>query len=104
MLLRHATILRYIPSIERGGLLCSKSQGKKLVVWLHSPAAYSWAVLHTIKRHGGKVEGVVLIEVEVPRSWLRRSRRGLWYSKRDIPPERFRRLIAFSELAGASAD
>ena len=104
MLLRHATTLRYIPSIERGGLLCSKSQGRMPVVWLHSPAASSWAVLHTIKRHGGKVEGVVLIEVEVPRSWLRRSRRGLWYSKRDIPPERFHRLIAFTELAGASAD
>jgi hypothetical protein len=61
-------------------------------------------VLHTIKRHGGKVEGVVIIEVEVPRSWLRRNRRKLWYCPRDITPEHFRRLIAFTELAGASVE
>src|SRR5262249_47066519 len=104
MLLRHATILRNLPSIERRGLLCSKSKGKRLVIWLHSPAASSWAVLHTIRRHGGQVEGVVIIEVSVSRKLLRRSRKKLWYCPTDIPPECFRRLIAFTELAGASAE
>jgi hypothetical protein len=51
-------------------------------------------VLHTIRRHGGKV---VIIEVRVP---LRRSCKRLWY----CPRGRFRRLIAFTELAGASVD
>src|SRR5262245_22140463 len=46
----------------------------------------AWATLHTVKRHGGKVEDVVVPEVEVPRAWLRRNRRGLWYSCQDIPP------------------
>lgn len=104
MLLRHATILKNLPSIQQHGLLCSKSKGKKPVVWLHSPAASSWAVLHTIRRHGGKVEGVVILEVRVPRKWLRRSKKRLWYCPRDIPPSCFRRLIAFTELAGASVD
>jgi hypothetical protein len=31
-----------------------------------------------MKRHGGKVDGFVIIEVKVPRSWLRRHSRGLW--------------------------
>jgi hypothetical protein len=105
VLLRHATVLRNLPSIQRFGLLCSKSKGKLPVVWLHSACKSSWAVLHTIKRHGGRVEGVVIIEVDVPRRWLRRSpRRKVWYSVRNVPPSRFRRLIAFAELAGASVE
>jgi hypothetical protein len=28
MLLRHATLVRNLPGIERRGLLCSKSQGR----------------------------------------------------------------------------
>ena len=104
MLLRHATLRRNLPSIRRSGLLCSKSQGRRPVVWLHSPGKSSWAVLHTIRRHGGRAEGVVIIEVNVPRKWLRRSRKRLWYCKRDISPERFGRLITFAELAGPSVD
>src|SRR5918911_4587715 len=67
MLLRHATPRRNLPSIGRLGLLCSKSQGRLPVVWLHSPSKSSWATLHTVRRHGGRVEGVVIIELDVPR-------------------------------------
>jgi hypothetical protein len=42
------------------------------------------------------------LEVDVPRSWLRRSRKGLWYCTRDIPPDRIRRLFGFVELARAA--
>ena len=103
MFLRHATLLRNLPSIERRGLLCAKSQGKLPVVWLHTPAKSTWALLHTIKRHGGRAEAVLTLLVDVPRAWLRRSRAGLWYSVRDIPPDRIRRVLSFAELAGASA-
>jgi hypothetical protein len=101
MRLRHATLRKNLPSIGRGGLLCSKSKGKLKVVWLHSTTATPWAALHTVKRHGGRVEGVVILEVEVPRSWLRRNRRRLWYSVEDIPPGRIRRVIDFGELAAS---
>lgn len=104
MLLRHATPKKNLDSIRRLGLLCSKSQGKLKVVWVHAASKTAWAALHTVKRHGGRVEDVVVLEVEVPRGWLRRSRRGLWYSTQDIPPARIRRAISFAEVAGPSVD
>jgi hypothetical protein len=103
MLLRHATLIRNVPGIERRGLLCGKSQGKKPVVWLHTPAKSPWAILHTLRRHGGRAEAVVILLVDVPRAWLRKSRKGLWYSTRDVPADRIRRVLSFAELAGACA-
>jgi RNA:NAD 2'-phosphotransferase (TPT1/KptA family) len=99
MLLRHATPARNLSSIRRAGLLTSKSQGRLPVVWLHSSSKTSWAALHTVKRHGGRIENVVILELNVPRRWLRRSKRGLWYSPRDVPAECIRRNIDFSTLA-----
>jgi hypothetical protein len=103
MLVRHATLARNLPSILQHGLLCSKSKGRLKVVWLHTPNKTSWAALHTVRRHGGRVEAVVVLEVSVPRRWLRRSRKGLWYSVRDIPADRVRHVLAFDEVAGALA-
>jgi hypothetical protein len=103
MLLRHATPARNVNSILRHGLLCSRSQGKLPVVWLHTPGRSLWAVVHTVGRHGGRPETVVVIEVEVPRRWLRRSRKGLWFCRRDVPPECFRRLLDFRQVAESSA-
>jgi hypothetical protein len=99
MLLRHATIAKNLPRILRAGLLCSKSEGKLAVVWLHTAGKTAWATVHTIRRHGGRIEAVVTPEVGVPRSWLRRSRAGLWYCLRDIPAERIRRLLTFGEVS-----
>jgi hypothetical protein len=104
MLLRHATPRRNLPGICRRGLLCAMSRGRLPVVWLHAASKSPWALLHTVRRHGGRVEGVVIIEVEVPRRWLRRSRKHLWYSTRDIPPDNLRRIVTFAELAGRNAD
>ena len=102
MLLRHATPRRNLSGIFGRGLLCSMSRGKLPVVWLHSPTATPWAALHTVRRHGGRVEGVVILEVEVPRSWLRRSRAGLWFCTRDIPAARLRRLYRTRDMPKAA--
>ena len=99
MLLRHATPLRNLLGIQRHGLLCSKSRGRLKAVWLAAEGKSSWAALHVVKRHGGRIEAVVMLEVDVPRAWLRRSRKGLWYCTRDIPADRIRRLFGFAELA-----
>ena len=103
MLLRHATPARNVASILRHGLLCAKSQGRRKVVWLHAPAKSWWALIHTVERHGGRVEHVAVLEVELLRSWLRKSRKGLWYSVRDIPPDRIRGLVNFRRLAACDA-
>ena len=102
MLLRHATPRKNLPGIKRAGLLTAKSRGRLPAVWLHSPARSAWATLHVVKRHGGRVENTVILELDVPRSWLRRSRKGVWYTKRDVPPDRLRRVLDFIEVAGQS--
>ena len=102
MKLRHATPFRNLPSIQRHGLLCSKSQGRLKAVWLATEGKSSWAAMHVAWRHGARIEAVITLEVDVPRSWLRRSRKGLWYCTRDIPAARLRRLFGFVELARAA--
>ena len=99
MLLRHATPDKNLFPIIDDGLLCSKAKGRRKVIWLHAPAKSSWALIHTVSRHGGKVEDVVVLEVEVPRRWLRKSRRGLWYCVRDIPPAQIVGVVDFADLS-----
>jgi hypothetical protein len=103
VLLHHATPARNLNSILRRGLLCRYSRGKRPVVWACSPGRSSWAVLHVVNRHGGAIEGTVVLEVDVPRGWVRRSRKGLWYSQRDVPPACIRRVLTFQDLAGSPA-
>ena len=55
--------------------------------------------MHVAWRHVARIEAVVTLEVDVPRPWLRRSRKGVWISTRDIPADRIRRLFGFVELA-----
>jgi hypothetical protein len=103
MILRHATPAKNLNSILRLGLLCSCSKGKMPAVWACAPDKTLWAAAHVVKRHGGRIESTVVLEIDVPRSWLRRSRKGLWYSPRDIPAARIRRVLTFQELAAAPA-
>jgi hypothetical protein len=99
VLLRHATPARNLTGIRHGGLLTSKSRGKLPVVWLHAAGKTPWATLHTVKRHGGRVENVVVLEMDALRRWLWRSKCGLWYCPRDVPPGRIRGLMTFTALA-----
>src|SRR5262249_48661252 len=103
LLLRHATPARNLNSILRRGLPCSRSRGRLPVVWLHTPGRSAWAVPHTVRRHGGRADAVVIVELEVPRRWLRRSRKGLWCCTRDVPAARIRGLIDCGQVAGTSA-
>jgi hypothetical protein len=92
MWLRHATPSRNLRSIRRHGLLSAKSKGKLPVVWLHAASRSDWAVLHTMRRH--RCKDLAVIECTVPRSWLKRSKAGLWYCDRDVPPGRILQTIA----------
>jgi hypothetical protein len=100
VVLRHATPRKNLKSILSRGILCSKSQGAKPVVWLHKAERSAWAMVHTVLRHGGRIENVVILEVCVPRAWLRKSgEKGLVYSTCDIRPERIRNKVGFVDVA-----
>jgi hypothetical protein len=47
-----------------------------------------------MQRHRVARSEVVVLDVQVPRSWLRRAWRGLWTCPRTIPPERLRVLVS----------
>jgi hypothetical protein len=64
------------------------------LAFLNEPAAAD-----DVRPHGGRSEQVVILEIDVPRSWLRRSKKGLWYCPRDVPPERIRGVLTFGELS-----
>lgn len=95
MKLRHATPFRNLASIRKRGLLTAKSKDRLPVVWLHAASRSPWAVLHTMRRHS--CTAVTVIELSVPRSWLTRSKAGLWYSTRDVPPGRIKQTIAVED-------
>jgi hypothetical protein len=104
MLVNHATFRGNLNSILKRGLLKAKSTGKRLAVWLCTAANAPWAALHVAARHGGSVRNVVVLEVNIPRRWLKRhSTPGVYYVPRDIPPERIRGITTFGRLAGYPA-
>jgi hypothetical protein len=89
-----------MPSITRDGILTSKSQGRMRVVWVHSLAKRDWAFLHVVNRHGGRVEDVVSVEIDIPDELLVRTAViGLFYVRVDIAPEHFRRRVGFSVVS-----
>jgi hypothetical protein len=102
LIVRHATLARNLNSILRRGLLTARSRGKLAAVWACSRAQTWWAALHVVLRHGGRIESTVVLEVDIPRAWLRRhggAAKGLWYSVRDVGPDQIRRVITFGELS-----
>ena len=101
MKLYHATRSKHLPAILRDGLLCSKSQGEREVVWATTASNVNWACNHVVMRHRGRIEDVVVIEIDVPRDWLRKHNGRLWYSVRDIPPSRIGTIRGFSLIARA---
>ena len=86
MQLRHATLKSNLESIMREGLLPSKSRGKRQAVWLHTASRTPWAILHMQSKWASALEDVVILTVEIPRSWLTRHQAGLWYCGRVISP------------------
>jgi hypothetical protein len=102
-LLRHCTPARNLESIQRQGLLTSKATGKRKAVWAWTPARTLWAVVHIAFRHRTPLGTLAVLEVRVPRSWLRRRGGGLFWTPRDVPPGRIVRVIEVPSLAVSPA-
>ena len=86
----HATTQKNLASIQEHGLLvaCADSSAKIKACWVATASNRAWGVLHTIRKHHAQLDEVVVIEIDVPRSWLARFRTGLWYCAQDIPATR----------------
>ena len=78
MKLYHATPKRNLDSIKAQGLDPNRSQGKEKLIWLHTASRRPWAILHTINRHKCELSEIAIIEINVPRSKIRRRWRGIW--------------------------
>jgi hypothetical protein len=96
--LRHATPLANLKSIERTGLLPSRSQTARNEVWLHKPSRTAWAVLHVARRHKVPIEKIVVLTVRVPRAKLQRRRSCLWSCSQTIQPEQIKASIRVDDL------
>lgn len=99
MRLYHATLASNLMSISNRGLLCAKSQGKMRVVWLHEADRSAWAMLHTVRRHGGRAEDVVILSVDLDTTALRRHQSGLYYHLVDVLPAEIVGVRGFEELS-----
>jgi hypothetical protein len=101
VIIQHATLKQHLASIEAEGLDPKRATGKQDLVWLHTPGRTMWAVLHTQKRHGVALAEVLVLDLDVPRGWLRRAWRGLWTCDRVIPASAIRRVRTGAELAAS---
>lgn len=96
----HVTPGRNRSSIERRGILASKSKGKLRAVWLVDEARLAWAVLHVHKRHKVKVESIIAIEVHASKGNLKRTGRdGLYYRFEDVVPQELGGVLDYDTLA-----
>ena len=92
MKVTHATPFVNLDSIFEEGLdpMYAVTESDQKWVWLHTPRHTSWAIPHTCKRKEVPEEEVVVLEVDVPRTWLRSGGRGLWKCPDIIEPERIK--------------
>ena len=106
MVLRHATTRQAWQQIQEQGLLVDRAdrQAKIRGVWLHSPAQSAWAVVHTMRKHGVQLEDVVVVEVHVPRSQLRRFKRGLWYTQVDVSVSALGACVSGASFGASAAE
>lgn len=84
--IQHATPRRNVRSIFLTGLQPGLAKGKLKAVWLHASNRTAWATAHVARRHHVPESKVVILTVRVPRSWLCRNRKSVWYCSRPIHP------------------
>lgn len=54
------------------------------VAWFHTKSKLAWSLIHISKHQRCNVNDMIAIEVELPRSWIRRRRRGIWTTQHQI--------------------
>jgi hypothetical protein len=99
MLLYHATLSSRLRSIGRRGVSTHYSEGATDAVWGCEWSMRHWACLHCIRRHGGDVKSVVVLEIDTQETPVHRFRGGLFYSLHTWHPSQIKRVLTFDELS-----
>lgn len=85
LILYHVSPARHRNSISKRGLLLRKSNTATPAVWLCSKQYLHWALLHISQHQQTAVWDLDVWLVLAKRHYLRRIRRGIWVSFKDIP-------------------
>lgn len=85
-MLSHASFEANRESLVAKGVDVAFSKGACRRVWFHKPFLRKWAVKHVCKRHKGKPSDVIVLCVQIPDSWLKKYRDGVYYCERTVPP------------------
>jgi hypothetical protein len=91
----HATDVRNLKSIRARGLRVGMSRQKRKAVWFVGIGDFNWACKHAAERNGGALADVVVIQVDIPRDWVRHHGGGLWYCDRNVPAARITGVHSF---------
>lgn len=87
MTLYHITHRDNQASIDAVGLDPSRATHKEKAVWLVAKSNVMWALGHTAAKPGrGAIRDLVVYTCDVPRSKLRRYKRGIWRTFETVRP------------------
>lgn len=87
-MLYHCTHRRNVPSITAEGIDPAYAMSDTKRSYYVTAASLEWAIPHVAMRHGVAESEVIVLKCDIPRMWLTRFRRGVWYATRILPPER----------------
>ena len=91
--LYHVTHRHLRASIARAGLCPSCARGSPRV-WLAARQRVAWAMSHVAESHGWKITDLIVIVVIVPRSWMHRARRMVYWTEFHVPAVRLSLPVA----------
>lgn len=92
MKLYHVTPAINIDGIMQHGINPAYSTGKRRVAWFHTQSRQAWALLHISRHQRHDVNKMLLLTVEIPRSYLTRRRFGIWTTDKPITPDRIKNI------------
>jgi len=79
----HVTHADNVQRIKRYGLETAFARGRKRI-WLCTEKRLAWALNHVPASHGHRSEEYVILQVFVPSSDLRRARKGIFTTDRNV--------------------
>ena len=83
MKLYHVTRRDNLPSILADGLDPERARGKRKSVWGVTAGQVQWALVHVLAKpwnRDARLSDLVVIELSLPRSAVRRYHRTIWYT------------------------